>query len=1352
MFLPKLSQIATPIVITLDDQHTIQQAVDLMAEKALGTLVITGQEGYRFLTTRDLIVLRISEVSFETPLHQTQLTPATLAPSSSSIIDCLNLLREHKSEHLCIINNDQLAGYLSYSDITTHLDPHYFADAKKISDLIHLASYIAVKETDSLKSAFIQLERHQQTSALVKSATDYVGIVTQSDITRALKNNDNWLEPISSIMTHPLLTVDESVSIQKALAISKQHKIKRLIVANEQGTVLGVLHQKYIVSLVFEGWRDLVQAQHKKEQELLHLSESIPGILYQFILEPNQQKRFSFISAKFEALFGLSKSDILANSNLVFERFHPDDLAILEKTIAKSAEELTACRVELRMTSVNGTERWIETQGMPQKQDDGKIIWHAHIQDITERKQQELELAETQKRYEITLNATHTGLWDWDIPNNHVQWSDTAFTQLGYTPQAFEVSPEKVKGLTHPDDWNVFVESAKQMESADDFSVQFRLKSAQNQWLWIEGRGKVVSYDDQNRPLRIMGTHTLIQKQKEIFEQLQQSEAKFRLLFDLSPEATVLIDKETEMPVQFNKQAHEELGYTAEEFTQLRVTDYAINLTDKGLEDIRQQIIKNGKIDCEMQLRCKSGEILEMLTTIRPIQFNHKTYFLGVRRNITKAKQYEQVLQQAKKEAEAANQAKSDFLANMSHEIRTPMNGIIGLSELGMKTNDPTEMHDRLCKINQSGLMLLSILNDVLDFSKIEAGKMQISAQPFKLSKIVEFIKEFFQEAINYKHLAIHFNLPTDLPDAYIGDELRLRQVFINLLGNAIKFTKQGFVALTVRLKSAQNNQAWLHFEVSDSGQGISKAQQQKLFKPFSQADNSITREHGGSGLGLVICQRLVSAMNGSAISVASEPNKGSQFSFELPLELCSNQQIQNLTAQEKAISEIPHGYFGRVLLVEDNPINQEVATAQLEQHGLEVIIAPNGQVAIEKTQNETFDLILMDIQMPILDGYQAAKAIRQHNQSVPIIALTAAAMVEDREKALAVGMNEHLAKPIDQTQLANLLDQYLKPNYAIVKLHHEQTTGSTGVATKNKLRILIVDDIPTNIKILANSLKDDYLVQIANNGHKALQIAESDTPPDLIMLDIVMPEMDGYEVCRALKNNPKTNHIPIIFVSGLDDALDEESGLDLGAVDYITKPFHIPIVKARIRNHLNLKIKTDLLSELSNMDGLTHVANRRYFDSTLETEVHRMIRNDQMLGIIMIDIDYFKPFNDNYGHGLGDKCLIDVATTLSHTLHRAGELLARYGGEEFMVLLPNPAPKDVAIIAEKLRLAVDNLKIPHLYSKISDHVTISVGGVSAKLKNLSDAQALLKKADEALYEAKSAGRNQVKIAENLND
>lgn len=299
----------------------------------------------------------------------------------------------------------------------------------------------------------------------------------------------------------------------------------------------------------------------------------------------------------------------------------------------------------------------------------------------------------------------------------------------------------------------------------------------------------------------------------------------------------------------------------------------------------------------------------------------------------------------------------------------------------------------------------------------------------------------------------------------------------------------------------------------------------------------------------------------------------------------------------------------------------------------------------------------------------------------------------------------------------------------------------------KTKQKVLIVDDNSTNLMILGELLQEEYEVFVANSGENALRQVESNRP-DLILLDILMPGMDGYEVCRRLKEEHGTKKIPIIFITAKDTEEDEVKGLDLGAVDYITKPFRLPIVKARVRTHLELKRKTDLLESISSLDGLTGIPNRRQFDSVISAEWKRAARNSKPLSVGLLDIDFFKLYNDNYGHLSGDQCLKKVARAINEGLQRPADFAARYGGEEFAMVLPETPADKALLVAERIRKIVQDLKVEHNYSPVSPYITISAGMASTVPGPNTGHLVLLEVADHALYDAKQSGRNRVRQRE----
>gem|GEM_PF-5600756 len=459
---------------------------------------------------------------------------------------------------------------------------------------------------------------------------------------------------------------------------------------------------------------------------------------------------------------------------------------------------------------------------------------------------------------------------------------------------------------------------------------------------------------------------------------------------------------------------------------------------DKAYVEAEIKAALNGERECAPEFRTvwMDGSVHYLKAASRTISDHQgkKLRMVGINYDLTERKQAEQVLVSARKESEQANRARGDFLANMSHEIRTPMNAIIGMSYLTLQTELTGKQKDYIEKIHKAAKLLLGILNDILDFSKIDANKVELETIPFSLSDVLDNLIDLTTLKSIGKELELLIAVNPLVPKRLEGDPLWLSQILINLVNNATKFTESGEIVVRVEQVMTQEESLVLRFSITDSGIGMTEEQIEKLFQPFSQADSSTTRKYGGSGLGLIISKRLVEIMGGK-IWVESRPGQGSTFTFTARFGLLKETegQVEKKPSRSSDTEVIAAIRGARVLLVEDNEFNQQVATELLEMAHMVVIVAENGQIGVEKIRSETFDIVFMDVQMPVMDGYMATREIRKDTAyaDLPIIAMTANAMASDRDKCLGAGMNDHISKPIDPKKLYTILTKWIRPDSA---------------------------------------------------------------------------------------------------------------------------------------------------------------------------------------------------------------------------------------------------------------------------------------------------------------------------------
>jgi len=592
------------------------------------------------------------------------------------------------------------------------------------------------------------------------------------------------------------------------------------------------------------------------------------------------------------------------------------------------------------------------------------------------------------------------------------------------------------------------------------------------------------------------------------------------------------------------------LGYTTEE---LRARPFVAFVHPDDRESTLAEAVKvatgSSAVLFENRYRCKDGSYRWLSWNVTPLPGEGLTY--GTARDVTEQKRAAEDLHKAREAADAANRAKSDFLANMSHEIRTPMNAVIGMAELLLDTRLRSEQREYLVALKDSAESLLGLINDILDFSKIEAGKLELSPVEFDPRETLGDTLRTLGLRADQKGLELAGHVATDVPVRLVGDAPRLRQVIVNLVGNAIKFTERGEVVVEVEKRAASGNEVTLGFLVADTGIGIPLDKQQLIFEAFAQADSSTTRQYGGSGLGLSISVQLVNMMGGS-LTVESAPGRGSRFRFTARFGLPGARLTARRPAKLRNL---------RVLVVDDNATNRRILHEMLTHWRMRPTSVSGGRAALEELERavrggKPYPLVLLDAQMPEMDGFGLAEKIRRRPRLVgaSIMMLTSGPRPGDRTRCLALGLSAYLTKPIKQSDLLDTIMGVLAGRSA----GERPPAPRAGRARSGpRLRVLVAEDNAVNQQVVVGMLeRAGHRAVVTSNGREALARLERE-PFDLILMDVQMPELDGFETTAAIREKEKTTggHVPIVAVTAHAMKGDAERCLAAGMDAYLTKP-----------------------------------------------------------------------------------------------------------------------------------------------------------------------------------------------------
>ena len=916
--------------------------------------------------------------------------------------------------------------------------------------------------------------------------------------------------------------------------------------------------------------RKLVERELRTQRERLALATQVSGLgVWDYDIEAN----ILYCDERWYEIMGRDPAQPVKSIEEFKEWIHPDDAEDATEVDMTTLAELLARReqygIVFRIVRPNGEIRWVRSAACLVEGDAGlpnRAI--GVVADITESHLAEEKLQHSYDSLRKAEKLARVGSWELDLKTSEFSTSEMLYQMNGADPNGPPLTIEDLQRFLTP-------QSLSKLNDA----LQNCIMTGQSYGLDVEHlrpdgtsfaahiRGEAVLGDD-GKVVKLSGTVQDISEREE-------ARAQLTALADNVPSSAIYrLDQARQNTIAFSYLSagiESLIGVPAAEI----VADSHKFLEVIHEDDLSEYWIRANRaitrsevFDHAFRVRKKDGHYLWIHCRSAPrVQSDGRTVWDGIIRDITRERDAAESLARAKNEAEAAEQAKSEFLAAMSHEIRTPMNTVIGMTRLALQTDLSSRQRNYLDKIDASAKNLLGVINDILDFSKNEAGGLQLEDTEFTLESVLETVSTATTLRADEKGLESVYLIAPDVPRTLRGDPLRLSQVLINLVSNAIKFTSEGEVVVSVDLALNQQSVPMLRFRVRDTGIGLSVDQISSLFRPFTQADSGTSRHYGGTGLGLSICKQLVEKMGGT-IGVESEPGKGSTFFFNIELHPEHQAISRDVTS--------PALQHRIVLVVDDNATARESLSRMVEMLDMTAVSVSSGSEALEalreaSTSNHPYDLVLMDWRMPGMDGIEAARRIREDKtlSHVPaVLMVTAYAREEVERQVEMLGLQGLLIKPITESMMFNALQ------HIFGGVHKSDLQEAKHRVTIPRMltgkRILVVDDNALNQEVATDFLTiAGAEVDAANSGIKALERLKQQHY-DAVLMDVHMPDMDGLQATREMRRNPEWASLPVIALTAQTLSEDRAAILQAGMTAYLPKPIDEMLLYATLTELLD--------------------------------------------------------------------------------------------------------------------------------------------------------------------------------------